>query len=127
MRKPCYQEHVVLQTFFKKHFAVLSILAPYHIYTISKSVQYVSVEGKTTMFSEVLCARLKQTKWLEDSGQANVSATAGNCPSRFQTYVLLYILPAHHSVQTFRSVYYSMPFTSINSRKISSVDRSTYD
>jgi hypothetical protein len=43
--------------FFKKHFAVVSILAPYNSlqipYIISKNVQYVSVEGKTTMFSEV--------------------------------------------------------------------------
>jgi hypothetical protein len=45
--------------FFKKHFAVVGILTPYHIlqilhiYTISKNFQYVSVVGKTTMFSEV--------------------------------------------------------------------------
>jgi hypothetical protein len=34
------------------------------------------------------------------------SSQLGNCKSRFQTYVPLYILPAHHSIQTFRSVYY---------------------
>jgi hypothetical protein len=42
--------------FFKKHFAVVSILAlshTLHIYTISKNFQYVSVEGKTKMFTEV--------------------------------------------------------------------------
>jgi hypothetical protein len=62
------------------------------------------------MFSEVARAWLQQTKWQEDSGQAKVSAIAWNCQSRFQTYVPLYILPAHHSVQTFRYVYYSLPF-----------------
>jgi hypothetical protein len=51
---------LAFRRFIKKHFAVVSILAPYHSLQIPNTylynIQYVSVEGKTTMFTEVLRA-----------------------------------------------------------------------
>jgi hypothetical protein len=95
----------------KKHFAIVSILAPYHSLQIPYiSIQYQKMSNMYLLKEKQRCLvrspvrdLCRQNGW-KIQVQANVSATAGNCQSRFQTYVPLYILPAH-SVQTFGSVY----------------------
>jgi hypothetical protein len=104
--------------FSKKHFAIVSILAPYHSLQIPYiSIQYPKMRSNMYLLKEK--QRCLVRFFVRDFSRQNgwkiqVKPTCRlhrKLPISFpDVYVPLYILPAHHSVQTFRSVYYSMRF-----------------